>query len=169
MEALFLLVFADLEPEFYEDDSGVDDVFFDFRRQLQEALISLLADKAHHVLNAGTVVPAAVEDHDFSGRRKMLDVALEKQLALLPLRRRGQGNDPEYPWADSFGDRPNGAAFAGCIAAFEGNNDSQALFLNPLLQMTEFDLKLAQFGFIRLALHPLAVLPGFGALLFFFV
>ncbi len=96
MEASLLLLFADLEPEFYEDDSGIDDVFFDLRRQFQKSLISFLADKSHHMFDTGAVVPAAVEDHDFSGRRKMLDVALEKQLALLPLGRRGQGNDPEY-------------------------------------------------------------------------
>ena len=66
----------------------------------------------------------------------MFDVALQKQLALLPLGRRGQGNDPEYAWADSFGNRANGAAFAGRVAAFEGDNDPQALLLNPLLQMT---------------------------------
>ena len=96
----------------------------------------------------------------------MLDVALEKQLALLPFGRRGQGNNPEYSWADSFGKRANGAAFTGRVAAFKGNDDPQALLLNPFLQMTEFDLKLAHFGFIRLALHPLAVLPGFRVLLF---
>ena len=81
------------------------------------------------MFNTGTVVPAAVEDHDFAGRREVLDVALEKQLALLPLGRRGQGDDPEYAWADSFGNRANGAAFAGCVTAFEGNYDSQAFFL----------------------------------------
>src|SRR4029078_7843017 len=96
MGAALLLLFAAPEPEFYEDDPGIDDIFFDLRRQFQKALISLLADKSHHMFNTGTVVPAAVEDPASAGRREVLDVALEKQLALLPLGRRGQGDDPEY-------------------------------------------------------------------------
>ena len=168
MEAPLLLLFADLEPEFYEDDPGIDHVFFDLRRQFQETAVSRLVDETHHVFDAGAVVPAAVEDDDFASGGEMLDIALEKQLALLPFGRRGQGNDPEYSGAHSFRKRPNGATFARGIATLESDDDPKALLLNPFLQMTEFDLKLAHFSFIGLAFHPLAVLPGIGALLFFF-
>src|SRR4029079_9400848 len=115
-EALFLLLFADFQPELYENDTGVGDVLFDRRRQLEEPLVSLLAYKTHDVFNAGAVVPAAIEDHDFPGRRKLFDVALEKELGLLPFRGCGQGNDAKYSWAYSFSNCTNGAAFAGRIA-----------------------------------------------------
>src|ERR1044071_9119435 len=148
MEAPLLLLFANLKPELYEDDSGVDDVFFDLRRQLQEPLVSFLGHKTHHMFYAGAVVPAAVEDDELTGCREVFDVTLEEQLAFLPLGRRGQGNDPEYAGTDPFRNRPNGAAFAGRVAPFEGDNDPQALLLDPLLQMAKLDLKLAQLGFI---------------------
>src|SRR5262249_25410075 len=145
-------------------DPGIDDVFFDLRRQLEEALVSLLGHKTHDMLDARAVVPAAVEDHDFSRRGKLLDVALHKQLALLPFRRRRQGNDPEYPRTDPFGNCPNGAAFAGSVATLESDDDPQTLLLDPLLQVAELDLKLPELDVIVFALHPIGIVICFGAL-----
>ena len=55
----------------------------------------LLGAEAHHVFDAGPVVPAAVEDHDLAGRGKVLDVALHVELRLLAVRGRGQRDERE--------------------------------------------------------------------------
>lgn len=121
----------------------------------------LVGAKAHQSFNTCAVLIASIEDDDLTGCREVFDVTLEEQLAFLPLGRRGQGNDPEYAGTDPFRNRPNGAAFAGRVAPFEGDNDPQALLLDPLLQMAKLDLKLAQLGFIILALHAPVIAPVF--------
>src|SRR4029077_5356590 len=62
-----LLFHADLEPELDQDDATIDDFPFDSRAQLQKALAYLLVHETHDAFDAGAVVPAAVEDHDFAG------------------------------------------------------------------------------------------------------
>ena len=69
-EPPLLLLVADLEPELDEDDAAVDDVLLEHRAQLEEPLVLLVGAEPHHVLDAGAVVPAAVEDHDLAGRRE---------------------------------------------------------------------------------------------------
>jgi len=83
----------------------------------------------------------------------MLDVALEEYLHLFPIGRSGKGDDPEHARAHLLGDGLDGAALAGGIAAFEKDNDPQVLLLDPLLQMTEVDLELAELRLVGLALH----------------
>ena len=54
------------------DDAAVDDVLLEQRAQLQEPLVLLVGAEPHHVLDAGAVVPAAIEDDDLAGGRKVL-------------------------------------------------------------------------------------------------
>jgi hypothetical protein len=75
-ETPFLFVLSDLQPDFEEPDAGVYDVFFDLRDQLQEFSMIIFAAETHHVFHAGSVVPAAIENHDFAAGRELLDVAL---------------------------------------------------------------------------------------------
>ena len=91
----------------------------------------LLGAEAHHALDAGAVVPAAVEDHDLAGRRQVRDVALDVHLRLLALGRRRQRDDAEHARADALGDRLDRAALAGAVAAFEHDADLQSLVLAP--------------------------------------
>ena len=49
--------------------------------------------EAHHLLDAGAVVPGPVEQHDLAGGGQVLDVALEVPLAPLALGRGGQRDD----------------------------------------------------------------------------
>src|SRR5262245_59305653 len=106
------------------------------------------------MLNAGTIVPAAVKDYDFARRRKLLDVSLHEHLAFLPLRRRRQGDNPKCTWADPLRNRSDRTAFASSVASFESDNDAQAFLFDPLLQVTKLHLKFAQFLLIVFALHP---------------
>ncbi len=43
----------------------------------EEAAVLRLGAEAHHIFDAGPIVPAAVEDHDFARGRKMRHVALQ--------------------------------------------------------------------------------------------
>ena len=67
-EAPFLLLLADLEPDLDQPDAAIDDELLDDRAELEEALVLLGRAEAHDVLDAGAIVPAAVEDHDLAGR-----------------------------------------------------------------------------------------------------
>ena len=49
-----------------------------------------LGAEAHHVLDACAVVPTAIEDHDFAGRREVLHLALKIHLALFAIGWRGK-------------------------------------------------------------------------------
>src|SRR5262245_23562748 len=95
------------------------------------------AAEAHHALNTGPVVPTAVEDHDFTARRQMGQVALNIHLRLFAVRRCRQCNHTEdtraYPLSNGF-DR---TAFACAIASFEDNTDLGAAALDPLLKLHE--------------------------------
>ena len=82
-----------------------------------------LGAEAHDVFDAGAVVPAAVEDDDFSRGGKMLHVALEKHLGFFPIGRSGEGHHPKYARAHFLGESPDCSAFAGGIASFEHDDD----------------------------------------------
>src|SRR6516225_3604040 len=112
-----------------------------------------LGAETHHIFDAGAVVPAAVEDDDFSCGREMFDVTLHEYLGLLPVGWRRQRDDAEDPRADTSGDRLDRAALASGVAALEDDDDAQPLGLHPVLQMAELDLQLVQFLLIGLALH----------------
>ena len=81
--------------------------------------ILLLGAEAHHVLDAGAVVPTAIEDHDFAGGREVLHVPLHVHLAFFAVRRRRQRDDAKHARAHALGDGANRPAFSGAVAAFE--------------------------------------------------
>ena len=119
----------------------------------EETPYCFLGAEAHHALDAGAVVPTAVEDHDFAGGGKVLHVPLHVHLRLLPVGRGRQRDQPEDARADAFGDRLDRAALAGRVAALEDDDHPQPLVLHPLLQAAEFGLELAQFLLVLLAFH----------------
>ena len=90
---------------------------------LEEPLRLLLGAEAHDPLDAGPVVPTAVEDDDLAGSREVRDVALHVHLRLLALGRRGQRHDAETRGTHPFGDRFDRPALAGGVAAFEDDAD----------------------------------------------
>jgi hypothetical protein len=104
----------------------------------------LLRAETHDVLDAGPVVPAAVEDHDLAGRRQVRNVALQIQLSLLPVRWRRQCHDAEHARTDPLGNGLDRSAFAGGVAALEHHDHAQALLFDPVLQGTKLNLQLAQ-------------------------
>ena len=123
LESLFLLIVAHFQPIFDQPDAVVGDVLLEFGTILQEALVLLLGAEAHDVFDAGPVVPAAVEDHDLSGRRKMREVALHVHLRLFPIRGGGQRDQSEGARAHPLGQRPDRPTLAGGVATFEDDDD----------------------------------------------
>src|SRR5262249_15559319 len=135
-----LLVIAHLQPVLPEVDAVLDHVPLEIRTQLEKPAVLLLRAEAHDVLDSGAVVPAPVEDHDFSRRWKVRNVALHVHLALLAVARRGERNNAEYARTDALGNDPDQSALAGCVAAFEYNDDALPLLLDPVLQHAQFNL-----------------------------
>src|SRR5262249_53509999 len=106
------LLLAYFEPVFDEMNAAVDDEQLELGADLEETAVLLLGAEAHDMFDTGPVVPAAVEDHDFAGRRQMRDIALEIQLAFLAVGRRRQRDRAEHPRADPLGDRLDCPALA---------------------------------------------------------
>ena len=92
----------------------------------------------------------------------MLQVALHVHLRLFAVGRGGKRDDAKDTRADALGDGFDGSALAGAVAAFEYENDAQALVLHPILELTELDLKLSELLCIPLRPHfPVLVRGGF--------
>src|SRR6185312_1033470 len=109
LEATRLLVGAHLEPVLDEVDARVDHRLLDRRYLLEEPLRLLFGAEAHDPFDAGAVVPAPVEDHDFATGGELRDVPLHVHLRLLAIGGRGKRDHPEHTRTDPFGDRLDGA------------------------------------------------------------
>ena len=122
-------------------------------QQFEKAGVLFLRAEAHHIFDARAVVPTAVEDHDLARRREMLHVALHIHLRLLAVGRRRQRDEAKHARADALGQGADGAALARGVAALEDDDDAQALVLDPLLELAQLGLELAQFLLVFLGFH----------------
>src|SRR6185295_12893303 len=116
-EASLLLLVTDFEPELDQDDAAADDVLFDLRAELEKTPIVVLAAETHDVLDASAIVPTAVEDDDLTGGGEVRQIALQVDLTLLAIGRRGQRHGAKHPRAHPLGDRFDHAPFAGGVAS----------------------------------------------------
>ena len=107
---------------------------------LQEAFVLLLGAEPHHVLDAGAVVPAAIEDHDLARRREVLRRSAGCTSASSRDPRGRAARHPEHARADPLGQRADGAAFAGRVAPFEDDDRAVSRVLHPLLHHAELGL-----------------------------
>ena len=130
-----------------------DDVPLELRANLEEALMLLLGAEAHDMFHAGPVVPTAVEDHDLACRRKVREIALDIHLRLFAVRWSRAAQRPgTCAGLTRSVMRPDGAAFAGRIAALEHDDDPLAGRLHPILKKAQLGLEFAQLllvGFAR--------------------
>ena len=110
----------------------------------EKSLVLFLRAEIHHVLDAGAIVPTAVENDDLAPSREVLHIALHVHLRLLPVRRGGKGHEAKHARANAFADGLDRAAFTGGVAALEDNDDPQLFVFNPLLQFAQLPLELAQ-------------------------
>ena len=124
-----------------QDDAGFDHQLLESGTALRKRLRLLLRAKAHHPLDAGAVVPAAIPDHHFTGRRQVRQITLRVHLTLLALGRGWQRDDAKHTRAYALGDRLDGAALAGTVSAFEYDAHLETLVHHPLLQLHELDVQ----------------------------
>ena len=150
-----------IENQYFQDlDARAHQHAFELRHRAEELFVFVVAAKTHHALDAGAVVPAAVEQHHFAGRGQVGRVALEIPLGAFAVVGRGQGDHAGHARVEALGDALDHAAFAGRIAAFK--QDHHLLFLgsDPVLQLHQFTLQAKQlaevgqaFGFFFAALR----------------
>jgi hypothetical protein len=69
-------------------NAALHDVIFQFGTQFEETRVLLLRAKAHHVFDAKSVIPTAVENHHLARRREVRHVTLHIHLGLLAIGRR---------------------------------------------------------------------------------
>ena len=149
-----LLVGAHLEPVLDEMDARVDHRLLDRRYLLEEPLRLLLGAESHDPLDAGAVVPAPVEDHDFAAGGEVRDVPLHVHLRLLALGGCGKRDHVEHTRADAFGDRLDGATLPRGVPAFEHDADLRPARLHPFLHGDELTVQPTQLAQVLLLLHP---------------
>jgi hypothetical protein len=106
------------------------------------------AAEPHHSFDAGPVVPAAVKEHEFTGRGQMRDVALEIPLCLFFLSGSAKGNYPANAWIQGLGNALDGAALPGGVAAFEEYYYLEAPMSDPFLQLDQLNLQRSQFRLV---------------------
>src|SRR5205823_13801702 len=102
------------------------------------------------LLDAGSVVPASIEQDDLAGGRQRLDVALEVPLRPLAVARFRQRDDPGRPRVQVLGDPLDRAALPGGVAPLEDHDDARARRLDPLLHLHELLLQAEQPPLLRL-------------------
>jgi hypothetical protein len=120
---------------------------------LQKAFGLVFRAEAHHALDAGPVVPAAVEDHDLPGCRQVRDVALGIHLRLLALRRRRECHHPEDARAYPLRHRFDCATLTCPVAPLEQDANLQARMHHPLLELDELDMQACEFSLVFLSLE----------------
>lgn len=130
-------------------DTGAGEHALELRHAAEELFVLVVVAKPHDLLDARAVVPAAVEQHDFAGRRQVRDVTLEVPLGLFAVIRRRQGGNPADPGVQALGDALDHATFAGGITPFEQNHHFVAGLHHPALQFHQFALQAEQFAEIN--------------------
>src|SRR5215831_3741408 len=80
LEPPALFLGADLEPVLQQNGVGLDHEVLKLGDDLQKTLGLLFRAETHDALDTGAVVPAAIEDRDFSRRREVRYITLKVHL-----------------------------------------------------------------------------------------
>ena len=152
MEAELLLLVGDREPVLDQDDAGAHEHALELGHRAEELLALSSRAEAHDALDAGAVVPAAVEQHDLAGRRQMRHVALEVPLRALALGGRRQRDDAADARIEALRDALDDAALAGGIAPLEDHDDLELLVPTQSCSFTSSSLQPEQLAEIDLAI-----------------
>ena len=156
LEPLLLLLVADAEPVLDEDETAADEHALELGAGTEEVPHLVLRAVAHDALDAGAVVPGAIEEDHLAGGRQMSDVALEVPLRLLAIARLGERRDAHHARVEVLGHALDGAALAGRVTALEDHRDAQARVPDPLLQLDELDLQPVQLVLVHMKVELLA-------------
>src|SRR5262245_1124145 len=94
---ILLLLIGDREPIFDQHDARADQYPLELRPGAEEFLDIVLRAETHDPLDASPVVPAAVEQDDFSAGGQMRHISLEIPLRAFALARRREDNQVLKP------------------------------------------------------------------------
>src|SRR5215813_9835078 len=111
---------------------------------MEELLVLFFRAEPHHPLDAGAVVPAAVEQDDFSAGGKMRHVALEVPLATFAFARSRQRRDPADARIEALRDPFDDPALSRRVAPLEDDHDLELLPHDPVLQLHQLALQAKQ-------------------------
>ena len=164
LEPALLLLVADREPVLEQQDAVLDQQPFEDRALVEEAAVLLGRAEAEHVLDAGAVVPAAVEQDELAARRQVLDVALEVPLLALAFGRTRQRDDAGDARVEVLGDALDRAALARGVPALEDHHDAASRRARPLLNLHELRLEPHQLLLIGGTRHPRRRVVPYGGL-----
>jgi hypothetical protein len=126
-EATLLLGLADVQIVLSQQDPGAYQELLEARRVLHERFVLFGRAKPHHDLDPRAVVPAAVEDHDLAPHRQMRHVPLKVPARFVAIGGLAQCHDARLARAEILDDSLDRAVLAGAVAAFEHDEDPQAL------------------------------------------
>ena len=131
------------EPELGQVQPRADQHALEVRRLPHELLVVVMRGEVHHPLNAGPVVPRAVEHDDLARRGQVRHVPLQVPLGPFPLARLGQGHHRRAARVQVLGEALDRAALARRVAALEDDHDLLPGGLHPVLQLDQLDLERA--------------------------
>ncbi len=141
LEALFLFGLVDVEVVLEQLNTRAHQHLLERRHRLHEFLVLRLGAKAHHPLHPGAVVPTAVEQHEFGGRRQIRHIALEVPLRLISGGGFVQRHHAGIARREVLDDALNGAILARAVAPFEQDENAVALGNEVLLELHQLDLQ----------------------------
>ena len=156
-EAALLLLLTDGEPELDEVHAAVHEVPLKLGGLHHELVVLLVRAEAHHTLDAGPVVPRAIEQHDLAARRQVLHVTLEVPLAALLVRRLLQRDDARATRVEMLREALDRTTLARRITTLEQDHDALARLLRPRLQLQQLDLQAVLLLLVALARHQIRV------------
>src|SRR5262245_46032091 len=99
---------------------------------MEELLVLLFRAESHHPLDAGAVVPTAVDKDDCPSGGKMRHVALKIPLRAFALARSRQRRDPADPRIEALRDPLDDPALSRRVAALEEDHNLELLLHDPV-------------------------------------
>jgi len=154
-----LLFIGNRKPVFDEHDAGPHQHSLELGRGSEKFFAVRFRAEPHDPLHAGTIVPAAVEQHDFAGRRQMGNVALEIPLRALALGGSRKRHHLAGSRVEPLGHTLDDAALAGGIAALEKHHHLEPLMYHPILQLDELALQPQQLLEIEVTIDRILLRP----------
>jgi len=156
-----LLGLVNREPVLEEQDAVVHQLTLKQRRLLEERARLRLAAKAHHPLDPGAVVPAAVKQADVPGRRQVGYVTLKVPLALLGLAGFAQRHHAALARVQAGQHGIDHAGLARGVSAFEQHQHPLPRGLHPARHAHQLQLQRRQSRLIGLTAHRTGRLTAF--------
>src|SRR5699024_1993405 len=167
-EAGALLLLGHGEPQLGQGDAGTHDHVLEHRDFAHELGVLRVGAEAHDALDAGAVVPGAVEEDDLATGREVLGVALEVPAGGLAFGRLLQGDGAGTTRGGPRVEAGAGAGLAGGVAALEEDDVFLAGVRGPGLPLQQLGLEGALDVLVLIATHALFVgvvlTPGIDAL-----